>query len=76
MVSLHHNGLSGILADEMVRCHLLFISQADPSSQGPGKMLQTLSFLAYLKHHLDITGPHLIVVLTGTKEERADIIAN
>src|ERR1700691_995668 len=58
-----------------------------------------ISFLAYLKHHLSIAGPHLIVVpkstlknwarefkqwtldvniviLTGTKEERADIIAN
>ncbi|KAF8232381.1 SNF2 family DNA-dependent ATPase [Tricholoma matsutake] len=83
MVSLHHNGLNGILADEM----------------GLGKTLQTISFLSYLKHYRDITGPHLVVVpkstlqnwrreferwtpdvnavvLTGTKEERADIIAN
>ncbi|KAK2467300.1 hypothetical protein APHAL10511_000535 [Amanita phalloides] len=83
MISLHHNGLNGILADEM----------------GLGKTLQTLSFLAYLKHYRVIPGPHLIVVpkstlqnwnrefkrwtpdfhvsvLTGTKEERADIIAN
>ncbi|KII93122.1 hypothetical protein PLICRDRAFT_130653 [Plicaturopsis crispa FD-325 SS-3] len=82
MVSLHHNGLNGILADEM----------------GLGKTLQTISFLAYLKHHKGITGPHLVVVpkstlqnwqrefehwtpdvsvviLTGTKEERAGIIA-
>ena len=67
--------------------------------QGLGKTLQTISFLAYLKHYRDISGPHLIVVpkstlqnwkreferwtpdfnviiLTGTKEERADIIAN
>ena len=64
-----------------------------------GKTLQTISFLAYLKHYRDIQGPHLVVVpkstlqnwarefekwtpdvstviLTGTKEERADIIAN
>jgi SWI/SNF-related matrix-associated actin-dependent regulator of chromatin subfamily A member 5 len=59
--------------------------------------LQTISFLAYLKHHWDISGPHLIistlrnwarefqqwtpddmsvVILMGTKDERADIIAN
>ncbi|KZT02070.1 SNF2 family DNA-dependent ATPase [Laetiporus sulphureus 93-53] len=83
MVSLHHNGLNGILADEM----------------GLGKTLQTISFLAYLKHYRDISGPHLIVVpkstlqnwareferwtpdvntilLTGTKEERAELITN
>ncbi|KAF9479657.1 SNF2 family DNA-dependent ATPase [Pholiota conissans] len=82
MVSLHHNGLNGILADEM----------------GLGKTLQTISFLAYLKHYKDISGPHLVVVpkstlqnwarefqnwtpdfnivtLTGTKDERAEIIA-
>ncbi|KAF4613338.1 hypothetical protein D9613_011056 [Agrocybe pediades] len=83
MVSLHHNGLNGILADEM----------------GLGKTLQTISFLAYLKHYKDIAGPHLVVVpkstlqnwhrefgnwtpdfnvvtLTGSKEERAEIIAS
>ncbi|OJA19787.1 hypothetical protein AZE42_11369 [Rhizopogon vesiculosus] len=83
MISLHHNGLNGILADEM----------------GLGKTLQTISFLSYLRHYLDIPGPHLIVVpkstlqnwarefeqwtpdvnvvvLTGTKEERAEIIAS
>ncbi|KAI0076817.1 SNF2 family DNA-dependent ATPase [Panus rudis PR-1116 ss-1] len=57
MVSLHHNGLNGILADEM----------------GLGKTLQTISFLSYLKHYRDITGPHLIVA--GSKGERANIIA-
>ncbi|OCH89738.1 SNF2 family DNA-dependent ATPase [Obba rivulosa] len=83
MVSLHHNGLNGILADEM----------------GLGKTLQTISFLAYLKHYRNIPGPHLIVVpkstlqnwsrefekwtpdvntvlLTGTKEERVELITN
>ncbi|WVQ83568.1 hypothetical protein IAT38_005709 [Cryptococcus sp. DSM 104549] len=82
MASLHHNGINGILADEM----------------GLGKTLQTISFLGYLKFHLGITGPHLIIVpkstldnwsrevtkwvpgfntlvLQGTKEERADLIA-
>ncbi|KAF8507767.1 P-loop containing nucleoside triphosphate hydrolase protein [Hysterangium stoloniferum] len=83
MVSLHHNGLNGILADEM----------------GLGKTLQTVSFLAYLKHYQDMPGPHLIVVpkstlqnwarefakwapdfevvvLTGTREERAESVAS
>ncbi|KAJ8085234.1 chromatin remodeling complex Adenosinetriphosphatase [Marasmius tenuissimus] len=50
MVSLHHNGLNGILADEM----------------GLGKTLQTISFLAYLKHYREIRGPHLIVVPKST----------
>ncbi|KAN0132684.1 SNF2 family N-terminal domain containing protein [Lactarius tabidus] len=83
MVSLYHNSLNGILADEM----------------GLGKTLQTISFLAYLKHQRSIPGLHLVVVpkstlqnwareferwcpdfniclLTGTKEERAEIIAS
>ncbi|TBU58147.1 SNF2 family DNA-dependent ATPase [Dichomitus squalens] len=82
MVSLHHNGLNGILADEM----------------GLGKTLQTISFLSYLRHYRDISGPHLVVVpkstlqnwsrefalwtpdvstvlLTGSKDERAEIIS-
>ncbi|TFY81497.1 hypothetical protein EWM64_g2517 [Hericium alpestre] len=71
MIALHHNGLNGILADEM-------------ASHDLGKTLQTIAFLAYLKHIRNIHGPHLIVwapdfnvvVLTGTKEERAEIIAN
>ncbi|KAF9257203.1 hypothetical protein L218DRAFT_1081033 [Marasmius fiardii PR-910] len=50
MVSLHHNGLNGILADEM----------------GLGKTLQTISFLAYLKHYREIKGPHLIIVPKST----------
>ncbi|KIY74395.1 hypothetical protein CYLTODRAFT_416234 [Cylindrobasidium torrendii FP15055 ss-10] len=50
MVSLHHNGLNGILADEM----------------GLGKTLQTISFLAYLKSHRGIKGPHLVVVPKST----------
>lgn len=104
MVSLHHNGLNGILADEMVShrlpSHLRHTTciLIDAYLQGLGKTLQTISFLSYLKHHLNITGPHLVVVpkstlqnwarefekwtpdvnvvlLTGSKEERAAIIA-
>ncbi|TFK68179.1 hypothetical protein BDN72DRAFT_769633 [Pluteus cervinus] len=55
MVSLHHNGLNGILADEM----------------GLGKTLQTISFLAYLKHQRDTAGPHLIVVPKSTLQNWA-----
>ncbi|XP_006454979.1 SNF2 family DNA-dependent ATPase [Agaricus bisporus var. bisporus H97] len=55
MVSLHHNGLNGILADEM----------------GLGKTLQTISFLAYLKHYRDTSGPHLIVVPKSTLQNWA-----
>ena len=99
MVSLHHNGLNGILADEMVCAplHLRFAASDPRVPQGLGKTLQTISFLSYLRHYRDIKGHHLVVVpkstlqnwarefarwtpdvstvlLTGTKEERADII--
>lgn len=50
LVSLHENGISGILADEM----------------GLGKTLQTISFLGYLRHICDITGPHIIIVPKST----------
>jgi SWI/SNF-related matrix-associated actin-dependent regulator of chromatin subfamily A member 5 len=50
LISLHENGISGILADEM----------------GLGKTLQTISFLGYLRHICDITGPHLIAVPKST----------
>lgn len=55
MVSLHHNGLNGILADEM----------------GLGKTLQTISFIYYLRHYRDISGPHLIVVPKSTLQNWA-----
>lgn len=105
MISLYHNGINGILADEMVRQMLSPAGRSDADHllcyalQGLGKTLQTISFLGYLKFHQGINGPHLIVVpkstlqnwerevqkwvpgfrtiiLQGTKEERADIIAN
>ncbi|KAL3446648.1 SNF2 family N-terminal domain-containing protein [Aspergillus insuetus] len=50
LVSLHENGISGILADEM----------------GLGKTLQTISFLGYLRHVCNITGPHLVAVPKST----------
>lgn len=50
LISLHENGISGILADEM----------------GLGKTLQTISFLGYLRHIMDITGPHLVIVPKST----------
>jgi SWI/SNF-related matrix-associated actin-dependent regulator of chromatin subfamily A member 5 len=50
LVSLHENGISGILADEM----------------GLGKTLQTISFIGYLRHICDISGPHLVAVPKST----------
>ncbi|KAI9684453.1 MAG: hypothetical protein M1829_002263 [Trizodia sp. TS-e1964] len=50
LISLHENGISGILADEM----------------GLGKTLQTISFLGYLRHVENITGPHLVTVPKST----------
>ncbi|ETN41555.1 uncharacterized protein HMPREF1541_03491 [Cyphellophora europaea CBS 101466] len=55
LISLHENGISGILADEM----------------GLGKTLQTISFLGYLRHICDITGPHLVAVPKSTLDNWA-----
>jgi SWI/SNF-related matrix-associated actin-dependent regulator of chromatin subfamily A member 5 len=45
MVSLHYNGLNGILEDEMARKLLIFnIYLYDIPFQGLGKTLQTISF--------------------------------
>jgi SWI/SNF-related matrix-associated actin-dependent regulator of chromatin subfamily A member 5 len=55
LISLHENGISGILADEM----------------GLGKTLQTISFLGYLRHIMDITGPHLVIVPKSTLDNWA-----
>ncbi|TIC25097.1 hypothetical protein E3Q10_03853 [Wallemia mellicola] len=55
MIGLHHNGINGILADEM----------------GLGKTLQTISFLAYLKHFKDISGYHLVCVPKSTLDNWA-----
>ena len=68
MVSLHHNGLNGILADEMVCFNFIDAVNDLPNKymQGLGKTLQTISFLAYLKHYRDTSGPHLVVVPKST----------
>ncbi|KAI9000230.1 member of the imitation-switch class of ATP-dependent chromatin remodeling complex [Gaertneriomyces semiglobifer] len=50
LISLFENGINGILADEM----------------GLGKTLQSISFLGYLKHYQNITGPHLVIVPKST----------
>ncbi|TIA78975.1 hypothetical protein E3P92_03554 [Wallemia ichthyophaga] len=55
MIGLHHNGINGILADEM----------------GLGKTLQTISFLAFLKHFKDISGYHLVCVPKSTLDNWA-----
>ena len=55
MIQLYHHGINGILADEM----------------GLGKTLQTISFLGYLKFHLDIPGPHLVIVPKSTLDNWA-----
>ncbi|KAG8976368.1 hypothetical protein FRB93_013276 [Tulasnella sp. JGI-2019a] len=55
MVALNHNGINGILADEM----------------GLGKTLQTISFLGYLKHYKQNSGPHLVVVPKSTLQNWA-----
>jgi SNF2 family DNA or RNA helicase len=39
--------------------------------KGLGKTLQTISFLAYLKHYRNISGPHLIVVPKSTLQNWA-----
>ena len=50
MLSLHNNGLNGILADAM----------------GLGKTVQTLSLLAYLYENKGVSGPHLIIAPLST----------
>jgi SWI/SNF-related matrix-associated actin-dependent regulator of chromatin subfamily A member 5 len=67
MISLHHNGLNGILADEMVSpCNKHCLSFLMQFPQGLGKTLQTISFLGYLKHTMKVAGQHLVVVPKST----------
>ena len=65
MASLHHNGINGILADEMVRPEGA-IEYDDLLLQGLGKTLQTIAFLGYLKFHRGTAGPHLVAVPKST----------
>lgn len=69
MASLHHNGINGILADEMVRevpPDIRRCTKRPHHSQGLGKTLQTIAFLGHLKVRCGITGPHLVVVPKST----------
>ena len=50
LLRAHHNGMGAILGDEM----------------GLGKTLQSISIIAYMWQHLNIKGPHLIMVPKST----------
>ena len=63
MIRLYDHGMNGILADEM----------------GLGKTLQTISVLAWMKEARDVSGPHIVLVLSprgyfadGSRRRRGD----
>ena len=67
MIDLHDNGLNGILADEMVRSKSKTKNQTEcKQTQGLGKTLQTITFLGYLKHIRQQSGPFLVIVPKST----------
>ncbi|KAF8551112.1 hypothetical protein OG21DRAFT_1445699 [Imleria badia] len=83
MVSLHHNGLNGILADEMGLGKTLqtiaFLSYLRHyrDVHGPHLIVVPKSTLQNWAREFERWTPDVnVVVLTGTKEERAEIIAN
>ncbi|KAJ7918970.1 P-loop containing nucleoside triphosphate hydrolase protein [Mycena leptocephala] len=83
MVSLHHNGLNGILADEMGLGKTLqtisFLSYLKFHREIPGPHLIVVpkSTLQNWAREFAHWSPEFsVVLLTGTKEERADIISN
>ncbi|KAH9942954.1 P-loop containing nucleoside triphosphate hydrolase protein [Amylocystis lapponica] len=83
MVALHHNGLNGILADEMGLGKTLqtiaFLSYLKHYRDTPGPHLIVVpkSTLQNWSREFERWTPDVsTVVLTGSKEERADIIAN
>ncbi|KAI0095067.1 SNF2 family DNA-dependent ATPase [Irpex rosettiformis] len=83
MVSLHHNGLNGILADEMGLGKTLqtisFLSYLKHYKDIPGPHLVVVpkSTLQNWAREFEKWTPDVsTVILTGTKDERADIIAN
>ncbi|KAH6908618.1 SNF2 family N-terminal domain-containing protein [Coprinopsis sp. MPI-PUGE-AT-0042] len=82
MVSLHHNGLNGILADEMGLGKTLqtisFLSYLKHvrSINGPHLVVVPKSTLQNWAREFEKWSPTFnIAVLTGSKEERAEIIA-
>ncbi|KAG2339495.1 hypothetical protein BDR05DRAFT_1062101 [Suillus weaverae] len=83
MVSLHHNGLNGILADEMGLGKTLqtisFLSYLKHyrDTCGPHLIVVPKSTLQNWAREFEQWTPDVnVVVLTGSKEERAEIIAN
>ncbi|KAG2360929.1 SNF2 family N-terminal domain-containing protein [Suillus spraguei] len=83
MVSLHHNGLNGILADEMGLGKTLqtisFLSYLKHyrDTRGPHLIVVPKSTLQNWAREFGQWTPDVnVVVLTGSKEERAEIIAN
>ncbi|KAJ7077900.1 SNF2 family N-terminal domain-containing protein [Mycena belliarum] len=83
MVSLHHNGLNGILADEMGLGKTLqtisFLSylKFHRDTSGPHLIVVPKSTLQNWAREFARWSPEFnVVLLTGTREERGDIIAN
>ncbi|KAF7356732.1 hypothetical protein MVEN_01008100 [Mycena venus] len=83
MVSLHHNGLNGILADEMGLGKTLqtisFLSylKFHRDISGPHLIVVPKSTLQNWAREFAHWSPEFnVVLLTGTKEERADIVSN
>jgi SWI/SNF-related matrix-associated actin-dependent regulator of chromatin subfamily A member 5 len=82
MISLHHNGLNGILADEMglgktlqTISFLLYLKHVR-SINGPHLAIVPKSTFQNWAREFEQWIPTLnVVVLTGSKEERAEIIA-
>ena len=75
MIGLHHNGINGILADEMV-CQQR--EKASPSGKFKlfalrvlEKRYKTIAFLGYLKLFRDLPGPHLVIVPKSTLDNWA-----
>ncbi|KAI6033711.1 hypothetical protein PISMIDRAFT_111457 [Pisolithus microcarpus 441] len=84
MVSLHHNGLSGILADEMglgkTVQTITFLGaylKHYRDISGPHLIVAPKNTLQKWKQEFErwILDSN-VIVLTGTKEERAELIAN
>ncbi|KAJ7590813.1 P-loop containing nucleoside triphosphate hydrolase protein [Mycena floridula] len=83
MVSLHHHGLNGILADEMglgktlqTISFLAYLKNYREIS-GPHLIVVPKSTLQNWQREFERWTPDFnVVILAGTKEERADIIAN
>ncbi|KDR72000.1 hypothetical protein GALMADRAFT_253304 [Galerina marginata CBS 339.88] len=83
MVSLHHNGLNGILADEMGLGKTLqtisFLAYLKNYRDIPGPHLVVVpksTLQNWGREFAQWTPDVNFVILTGTKEERADIIAS